>query len=221
MSARHAGEHDPGPPFADAGTPSAVPAPPEVVIDLDRPSAPAPTAPPDAVIDLDRPSATASAAAPRDVVIDLDRPSAPALAASDAVVDPDRPSAPALAGPDVVIDLDRPSAPALAGPDVVIDLDRPSAPARAAAPREPRRAARVALLAVFALAAAVPQGAPRMLSEGRTVPLPSFCTGTPIPGGRLNIIQGDNFIILDATTNTVVNSGRCPHGTGKLYREPR
>ena len=102
---------------------------------------------------------------------------------------------------------------------VHIDLDRPVADApagpRTLSPRT-RRGARVAVLAVFALAAGLPQSAPTLLSQGRPVPLPSFCTGTPIPGGRLNIIQGDNFIILDATTNTIVNSGRCPHGTGKL-----
>jgi hypothetical protein len=80
----------------------------------------------------------------------------------------------------------------------------------------PRRASRVALLAAaLALTIALPQSEPRLLSQARPVPLPSFCTGTPIPGGRLNIIRDDTFIILDATTNTIVNSGRCPHGTSK------
>ncbi|GAA4249780.1 hypothetical protein [Dactylosporangium darangshiense] len=104
--------------------------------------------------------------------------------------------------------------------EVVIDLDRPVA--AAPRPREPRarsrRGSRVALVGVLALAAFVPQAEPAMLSAGRTVPLPSYCTGTPIPGGRLNIIQGDHFIILDATTNTIVNEGRCPHGTGKRFQ---
>jgi hypothetical protein len=104
--------------------------------------------------------------------------------------------------------------------EVVIDLDQ--AVAAAPGPREPvarsRRGSRVALVAVLALAAFVPQAEPTMLSAGRTVPLPSYCTGTPIPGGRLNIIQGDHFIILDATTNTIVNEGQCPRGTGKRFQ---
>jgi hypothetical protein len=45
----------------------------------------------------------------------------------------------------------------------------------------------------------------------------------PIPGGRLNIVQDDTFTSLDATTNTIVNTGRCPHGpaspAGPLVQE--
>jgi hypothetical protein len=47
-------------------------------------------------------------------------------------------------------------------------------------------------------------------SAGRGIPLPSYCTGVPIPGGRLNLIHGDEYIILDATTNTIINQGLCP-----------
>jgi hypothetical protein len=74
---------------------------------------------------------------------------------------------------------------------------------------------RFAVMLALAFAAALPPAtALSQLSEGRPIPLPSFCTGAPIPGGRLNIVQDDTFTILDATTNTVVNTGRCPHGTG-------
>jgi hypothetical protein len=74
---------------------------------------------------------------------------------------------------------------------------------------------RLAVMLVLAFAAALPRATPpSLLSRARPVPLPSFCTGAPIPGGRLNIVQDDTFTILDATTNTVINTGRCPRGTG-------
>ncbi|WP_432972354.1 hypothetical protein [Dactylosporangium sp. CA-233914] len=73
---------------------------------------------------------------------------------------------------------------------------------------------RAAVLLALGLAAAFPPAAPKPLSEGRPVPLPSYCTGTPIPGGRLNIVRNDTYVILDATTNTVISYGPCPRGTG-------
>ncbi|WP_426503941.1 hypothetical protein ACPPVO_40850 [Dactylosporangium sp. McL0621] len=114
-----------------------------------------------------------------------------------------------------------------AQPAIVIDLDDDAGaagrgtPAPAAArpgrPAMGRRtpAVRVLVMLALALAVGLPPGAtPSLVSAGRTVPLPSFCTGTPIPGGRLNIVQNDTFVLLDAITGTVINSGRCPHGTG-------
>ncbi|MFI5910301.1 hypothetical protein [Dactylosporangium sp. NPDC051541] len=75
--------------------------------------------------------------------------------------------------------------------------------------------ARIVVMLGLALAVGIPQSTtPTLLSRGRPVPLPSYCTGAPIPGGRLNIVRDDTYIILDATTNTVVSTGRCPHGTG-------
>ncbi|GAA3452922.1 hypothetical protein [Dactylosporangium matsuzakiense] len=74
---------------------------------------------------------------------------------------------------------------------------------------------RAAVMLGLALAVGIPQStAPALLSRGRPVPLPSFCTGTPIPGGRLDIVENDSYTILDATTNTIVNTGPCPRGTG-------
>ncbi|WP_432825108.1 hypothetical protein [Dactylosporangium sp. CA-092794] len=103
---------------------------------------------------------------------------------------------------------------------VTIDLDRP-APVAADEARGPllptlRRATpavRAVALVLLALGVAVPQSPAPRLSVGRTVPLPSFCTGTPIPGGRLNLLRGDTYIILDATTNTIISTGPCPHRT--------
>lgn len=94
-----------------------------------------------------------------------------------------------------------------------IDLDRPAAapPARAVPLRRASPTARAALLLLLALAAAAPPAPPALLSIGRRVPLPSYCTGVPIPGGRLDLIHGEHYEILDATTNTVINEGTCPH----------
>ncbi|WP_433044595.1 hypothetical protein [Dactylosporangium sp. CS-033363] len=132
---------------------------------------------------------------------------------------------PIAAAPEVLINLDE-SAPA-ASPAPPASPASPASPARrrsralaAAWPARPmmgRRTATARALVMLALALAV--GLPRATPptptvQGRTVPLPSYCTGTPIPGGRLNIVQNDTFIILDATTGTVINSGPCPHGTG-------
>ncbi|GGM70100.1 hypothetical protein ACFFX1_07375 [Dactylosporangium sucinum] len=97
----------------------------------------------------------------------------------------------------------------------VIDLDTPAVPAvgrrrpaRRAVASAPGRAGRV--LALVALALAAPPSAPSPVTAARTIPLPSYCTGRPIPGGRLNIVEHGRYIILDATTNTVVGSGACP-----------
>ncbi|MEV6931160.1 hypothetical protein AB0M46_42645 [Dactylosporangium sp. NPDC051485] len=117
---------------------------------------------------------------------------------------------------DAVIDLDRP--PEESGPGRPkgswLGLGPPGAGRVGAGGARRRPGARVALLLALAFAAGLPQAPPALVSAGRPVPLPSFCTGTPIPGGRLNIIRGDTFIILDAITNTVVNEGRCPRHTG-------
>ncbi|WP_344407484.1 hypothetical protein, partial [Dactylosporangium fulvum] len=69
---------------------------------------------------------------------------------------------------------------------------------------------RVAAAVLLSLAAAAPKGARVVHAAARTLPLPSYCTGRPIPGGRLNIVAGGRYIILDATTNTVVGQGPCP-----------
>nr|BFE56947.1 hypothetical protein GCM10020063_014730 [Dactylosporangium thailandense] len=103
----------------------------------------------------------------------------------------------------------------------VIDLDAAPGPQdpRPAAARVPisRRtpAVRLLVMLALALAAGLPQGtAPVPFSGGRPLPLPSYCTGIPRPGGRLNIVRNDTYILLDATTGTVLSTGRCPHGTG-------
>ncbi|WP_238010773.1 hypothetical protein KZZ52_39735 [Dactylosporangium sp. AC04546] len=89
----------------------------------------------------------------------------------------------------------------------VIDLDAPAAPA---SPPPRRRAGRVLAVLALASAAAMPSSAPALVTAAHTIPLPSYCTGVPIPGGRLNIVEHGGYIILDATTNTVVGSGPCP-----------
>ncbi|WP_433204126.1 hypothetical protein ACQP00_35355 [Dactylosporangium sp. CS-047395] len=124
---------------------------------------------------------------------------------------------------------DRPLDPHAVEPiraELFIDLDDPSLPpqhppapsaAHRARPMMGRRTAtaRILVMLTLSLAVALPRATPPTpASQGRPVPLPSYCTGTPIPGGRLNIVQNDTFIILDATTGTIINSGRCPHGTG-------
>ncbi|MET7403550.1 hypothetical protein ABZS66_59765 [Dactylosporangium sp. NPDC005572] len=90
----------------------------------------------------------------------------------------------------------------------VIDLDAPAAPA--VSPPSPRRAGRVVAVLALSLAAALPSSAPALVTAAHAIPLPSYCTGVPIPGGRLNIVEHGRYIILDATTNTVVGSGPCP-----------
>jgi hypothetical protein len=97
--------------------------------------------------------------------------------------------------------------------DVSIDLDEPAAaPAPPASVRRVTPIARTVALLALAIAAGAPQGPPTSASLARTLPLPSYCTGTPIPGGRLNLIQDGRYIILDATTNTIISEGLCPHG---------
>jgi hypothetical protein len=93
--------------------------------------------------------------------------------------------------------------------DVVIDLDAP-APVAARAAR-PAAWARIPVLAACVLAAAVPAAAPVPVSFGRRLPVPSYCTGAPLPGGRLNIVEGDVYVLLDGQTGVVLSTGRCPH----------
>lgn len=96
--------------------------------------------------------------------------------------------------------------------DIVIDidLDEPARPAQppTAARRSPL--SRAAVLLVFALAATAPQATPVASTWARRVPLPSYCTGAPMAGGRLNILDGDDYIILDGTTKTIISQGHCP-----------
>ena len=92
--------------------------------------------------------------------------------------------------------------------DVVIDLDTP-VPAR---PSEARRRgfSRPATVAVFALLAAAPATAPVSMSAAQRLPVPSYCTGAPMPGGRLNIVEHDVYVILDGTTGVIISTGSCP-----------
>src|SRR3954469_2487727 len=93
--------------------------------------------------------------------------------------------------------------------DVVIDLDTPE-PARPPAPRR-RGSSRVAAVAVFALLAAVPATGPVPVSLAQQLPVPRYCTGAPMPGGRLNILEGHDYVILDGPTGVVISTGPCPH----------
>ncbi|MDG6105562.1 hypothetical protein Daura_13550 [Dactylosporangium aurantiacum] len=94
--------------------------------------------------------------------------------------------------------------------DVVIDLDTP-APAATPPPAGRRGWSRAATVAVFALLAAAPATAPTPMSVAHRLPVPSYCTGAPMPGGRLNIVEGDIYVILDGPTRTVISTGSCPH----------
>ncbi|MEV0131589.1 hypothetical protein AB0H83_24385 [Dactylosporangium sp. NPDC050688] len=93
--------------------------------------------------------------------------------------------------------------------DVVIDLDTPAS--AATPPPAGRGWSRVAAVAVFAVLAAAPATAPMPVSVGHRLPIPSYCTGAPMPGGRLNIVEGDIYVILDGPTRTVISTGPCPH----------
>ncbi|MFC4043451.1 hypothetical protein ACFO1B_33880 [Dactylosporangium siamense] len=91
--------------------------------------------------------------------------------------------------------------------DVVIDLDTPVRPEPA--PRQVRLP-RVLLLAACALFAAAPATAPVTVSFAHQLPIPSYCTGAPMPGGRLNIVEGDVYVILDGQNGVVISTGPCP-----------
>lgn len=98
---------------------------------------------------------------------------------------------------------------------VSIDLDRFAEPGATGAGRASARRAtplvRIAALLALAIAAGAPPGLPPKVTAARTVPLPSYCTGVPIPGGRLNLLHDGGYIILDAPTDTIISEGRCPH----------
>ncbi|MFF5232538.1 hypothetical protein [Dactylosporangium sp. NPDC000521] len=93
--------------------------------------------------------------------------------------------------------------------DVVIDLDIP-APAAVAGSRRRGVLPRIAVLAACVAVAAVPAAAPLPVSVGQRLPVPSYCTGDPLPGGRLNIVQDHVYILLDGQTGVVLSTGRCP-----------
>ncbi|WP_327004702.1 hypothetical protein OHA72_58385 [Dactylosporangium sp. NBC_01737] len=93
--------------------------------------------------------------------------------------------------------------------DVVIDLDTP-VPARPPVARR-HGLTRGATVAVFALLAAAPATAPVPVAAAQRLPVPSYCSGDPMPGGRLNIVEGDVYVILDGPTRVVISTGRCPH----------
>jgi len=107
--------------------------------------------------------------------------------------------------------------------DIVIDLDESVQPVVAARRRWPSRLAgllsrglvprlpltRAAVLLGLALLAAAPQAAPARRRYARAMPVPSYCTGAPMPGGRLNILDGDRYIILDGPTKIIISTGRC------------
>ncbi|MEV4510745.1 hypothetical protein AB0K00_17455 [Dactylosporangium sp. NPDC049525] len=94
--------------------------------------------------------------------------------------------------------------------DVVIDLDTPP-PASGPSPARGRGAAvRFAAVAAFGLLAAAPATAPVPMSVAHQLPIPSYCTGAPMPGGRLNIVEGGIYVILDGPTRTVISTGPCP-----------
>ncbi|MEV4136551.1 hypothetical protein AB0J72_30810 [Dactylosporangium sp. NPDC049742] len=90
----------------------------------------------------------------------------------------------------------------------MIDLDVPAA----TVPPRRRRGVlpRVAVLAACVVTAAVPAAAPVPVSVGQRLPIPSYCTGDPLPGGRLNIVQDHVYILLDGQTGVVLSTGRCP-----------
>ncbi|MET7418597.1 hypothetical protein [Dactylosporangium sp. NPDC005555] len=90
--------------------------------------------------------------------------------------------------------------------DVVIDLDAP-------APRTQQRRgvlSRAAAVAVLGLLAAAPATAPVPMAFANRLPVPSYCTGAPLPGGRLNIVEGDVYVLLDGQTGVVLSTGHCP-----------
>ncbi|GAA1524070.1 hypothetical protein GCM10009827_045630 [Dactylosporangium maewongense] len=91
----------------------------------------------------------------------------------------------------------------------MIDLDVPAA---ATVPPRHRRGVlpRVAVLAACVVTAAVPAAAPVPVSVGQRLPVPSYCTGDPLPGGRLNIVEDHVYILLDGQTGVVLSTGRCP-----------
>jgi hypothetical protein len=49
------------------------------------------------------------------------------------------------------------------------------------------------------------------MSVAQQLPVPSYCTGAPMPGGRLNIVEGDVYVILDGPTRVIISTGPCPH----------
>ena len=93
--------------------------------------------------------------------------------------------------------------------DVVIDLDA-RAPAATPVSAGRRGWSRAATVAIFGVLAAVPATAPTPVSVAHRLPIPSYCTGAPMPGGRLNIVEGDIYVILDGPTRTVISTGTCP-----------
>ncbi len=92
--------------------------------------------------------------------------------------------------------------------DVVIDLDTP-APARPPAASR-RGITRAATVAAVALLATAPATAPATMSAGHQLRQPSYCTGDPMPGGRLNIVEGGVYVILDGQTGVIISTGPCP-----------
>jgi hypothetical protein len=91
---------------------------------------------------------------------------------------------------------------------VVIDLDTPAPLRPSAVPR--RGLSRVASVAVFAVLAAAPATAPVTASVAHRLPFPSYCTGDPMPGGRLNIVEDGTYVILDGQNGIVISTGPCP-----------
>lgn len=94
--------------------------------------------------------------------------------------------------------------------DVVIDLDTPP-PARPPAARR-SGTPRAVLVAFFALLATAPATAPARMSVAQRLPIPSYCTGAPLPGGRLNIVEDGVYVILEGSTGVIISTGPCPHG---------
>jgi hypothetical protein len=97
--------------------------------------------------------------------------------------------------------------------DVVIDLDTPPPVAGPAPARRRGVPVRVAAVVALGLLAAAPPTAPVPMSVAQRLPVPSYCTGAPMAGGRLNIVEDDVYIILDGPTRTVISTGPCPHLT--------
>jgi hypothetical protein len=91
---------------------------------------------------------------------------------------------------------------------VVIDLDTPP-PTRPAGLRR-RGFSRAAAVAVFALPAAAPATAPTSVSAAQQIPVHSYCTGAPMPGGRLNIVEGGVYVIVEGATGVIISTGPCP-----------
>jgi hypothetical protein len=92
--------------------------------------------------------------------------------------------------------------------DIVIDLDTPAPSRPQAVPR--RGLSRAVTVAAFALLAAAPATAPVTASVAHQLPVPSYCTGAPMPGGRLNIVEGGTYVILDGQNGIVISTGPCP-----------